>query len=292
MNSRNIVNLALVGIVAVLVVLVILEPGRDEPASAPKLTQAAPETVSRIEIRREGQPDIDLSKKDGRWLLQLHNPERTVPASQFRIDNLLRLLTSTSHTHFTPAPDALAKYKLDRPNAVIRLDGIEIAFGDTEPINNRRYVRIGNEIHLITDSYYQHLASAPLEFVDKALLPGNPLIAALTLPGIALVQGADGQWGLTPPNPGISADALNSFVDEWRYAQALEVRPYTGTAKTGEAVLKLKNNGEVRYTIVAKAPNLVLARPDWGVEYQFSEQTAKRLLDPAEHKMTAAPSQP
>ena len=194
----------------------------------------------------------------------------------------MRLLNAESHTRFAAVPQELGKYGLDEPSPRVILDGTEVVFGDTDPLKNRRYVLVDGTVHLINDTFYQHVTSSQTAYVDKILLPGNPAIAALTLPDLSLTKGEDGAWRAKPE--AASADALTGLVEEWRHAQALEVEPYAGAAFQDTIRIALENGDQIDFAVVERTPDLVLARRDWGIQYRLSSQTARRLLEPAVHE--------
>lgn len=281
MKSRNLINLALAAALAILAAVAFFEPGKDEPETPPELLALAPDTVQSIVIRHQDQSEVQLRRRDGGWQVQMA-ADTWLPASRFKVAGLLRLPNTASHASFPAATDELGKYGLDEPSPRVILDGTEVVFGDTEPLNNRRYVLIGDTVHLINDSFYQHVASAQTTFVDTALLPGSPAMATLTLPGLVLTKGDDGAWRAQPAKG--SADALTGLVDEWRHAQALEVEPFTGATGQETIHIGLENGDQVNLTVIERSPELVLARPEWGIQYRFSSQTARRLLEPAVHE--------
>ncbi|MHB1942974.1 MAG: hypothetical protein ACYCP0_07960 [Acidiferrobacteraceae bacterium] len=95
-----------------------------------------------------------------------------------------------------------------------------------------------------------------------------------------------GVWHLDPPDPHLSSDAITSFVDEWRYARALSVSHYHGAAITGRILVtyldRTTHGANVPHTlvinIIERAPELVLYRPDEGLEYHFPAQMGRHLL--------------
>ena len=192
----------------------------------------------------------------------------------------------------------LAQYGLDKPAARLFLDKLEIDFGTTTPLGNRRYVRIGNTIHLIDDVAYYHLLGSYTGFISYRLLPDPANIEALTLPKLKLVM-HNGDWQPQPRPAHYSADALTRLVDAWRYASALSVSPYTPAKGAGTDEIRIRlaqRKKPLVFRIVARKPDLILARQDLGIEYHLPKDQAKAMLTltgaPEGEQEAPAPSKP
>lgn len=287
MSSRTLLNLGLLLLIVILAALVILEPGIEEEAPPTPLTHLEPTAVDRIILRRPGHEPVTLSRHDGGWWVERDSgPE--VPANAMRVSNLQRLAAAESHSRFTPGSGELEKYGLSDPRAVVRLGDQSIAFGDTDPLNNRRYVLVDGVVHLITDSYYRHVIAEASSFYDKALLPGNPAINGLRVPGLTLNKSPQGQW-LAEPEVDVSADNLNALVDEWRYAQAMEVQTAVERGAAAGEVVVDTSDGEFRFKLYEEDGERVLVRDDLSLAYVFARETAQRLFDPAAHEPAVEP---
>ncbi|UCE89795.1 MAG: DUF4340 domain-containing protein [Pseudomonadota bacterium] len=275
MSSRNLLNLALLIALAVLIALVIWEPGKEEPQEV-KLTTLAADQVTRFVITRTGQADVFMEKEDGSWML--HEPFGA-RANSFKIESILRLLEAKSHAQYDLAGKDLKQYKLDEPVAVINFDdSLTIYFGGNDPINHHRYVRIDDTLHLITDTFYYQLAGKAHTFVDSALLAPESKLTGLELPGLRL-ELQDDKWQVTPQPENFSADSVTELIDAWQQAQAMSVEPYT--AGEGGQRIRLRLRGEsaaleFRYRKTESA--LVLALPDRGLQYLLPLDSEERLL--------------
>lgn len=276
MNSRLLLNLALVIVVAVLGLIAWLQPGLDKPAAPPRLTDLDPAAINRIRIVDRDGPTIVLARKDGRW--RIEEPIQ-LPANGFRIDSLLRLTGEASYGQLEVAEIDLAELGLDTPRIRLYLNDREFAFGTTEPIDGRRYVRTGDIVHLITDRYFHIMTAGPTDLVNQHLLPADSRITEITTPDWRLARAED-KWVLTPERPGLSADAANMVVDNWRQAQAVWIQPYEQSEAKGRIVVRLEGEEQpLQFDILAQEPELVLARPDAGVQYHLAEESARGLLE-------------
>ncbi len=277
MKRNTLVNLSLLIVIGVLVLLTVYEPGIEKPPEAPLLLSLKREDVKHILIKRDGQETVELAKgEDGKWqLLQPVNIE----ASSFRIDSLLRITESKSLNRFVAEPAKLAGYKLDKPSAELLLnDTVKLAFGAATPLDQRRYVLLDNQVHLITDNLYYFMISSWPTFVSMIPLPEKGSIRALQLPELKL-QWQENRWQLEPPQQTGSADNITALLDAWKFAAATSVKVYDG--KQGDKIT-VQFKGEekpVQFLITAREPDLILARPELGIEYHFPAELADKLLN-------------
>src|SRR3990172_3473256 len=275
MNSRTWLNLALLILVAAAALIATYLPGVKKPAAPVTLTALPPEQITHIAIRRSGQADIDLVKDKTGWRM---TAPLKLPASDFHVQTLMHLTQATSHSRFPAQGQNLAKYKLAEPRVRLRLNDVEMAFGDTEGINQRRYVLLNGVIHLIDDSVYYNLIAEPTTWVSMALLPAGSHPTEIDLPGLKLARTND-RWSLTPPPVNASADAINTLVDGWTQGQALQVKPYQKQTALGSVLIRLQDIPDpIRFDITARTPELILARPELGVQYHLPAERAEHLL--------------
>jgi hypothetical protein len=180
-----------------------------------------------------------------------------------------------------PARDLdLAGLGLDPPQASVRFDATRIDLGSTEAIEGLRYVKLGAKVYLVEDRY-QHLLNAGLaNFASRRLLPGEAPITALVLPGLTLTRTGEVHWQLSPEQPDTGADAINRLVQDWQRASALYVRRYIPGDHPDTLRVTVQDSAEpVVFHIVAREPDLVLARPDWGIQYHLAGDVGAKLLE-------------
>lgn len=275
LGSRTLLNLALAGTVAVLALLAIYEPGKEAPQPAAPLLAMNSDTIRKIRIERVNGPTVVLQREGSRW--RMVEPLQ-LGVNDYRISSLLRITETASLGSFAASPDQLEQYGLASPNATLTLnDTTPIDFGNSTPLDMRRYVRIGDTVHLIGDNYYYHLIGTPTTFASNALLDDTAAISRIDLPGLQLVQ-QEGKWSATPAPNDFSADQVTQLLDHWRHAQALEVAPYDG--RKGEQVrITLAGSDEpLVFLITQRTPELILARPDLKVQYHLTEANGTALL--------------
>jgi hypothetical protein len=285
MTRRAALNLGLLLGVAILVLIVYFQPGVKRETPLPHLTNLAPAEVKHVFIHQSSGLEVQLSRTDDTWMID--SPIHAY-ANEFRLEPLLRVAEAESYATFGVQGQDLKKYRLDPPLATLRVDDVELAFGGTEPINNRRYVRIGDTIHLIDDQYYFRLQTDLPGFVSNRLLPPNGRPVAIRAPDFTLSRDSAGRWTATPASKA-SADTLNALVDEWKQVQAVDVDRYQGGGKVlGTVKIEFEPGMDaVEFERLQSASDVVLARKDLGLRYHLTTDQAHRLLS-----LPSAPSSP
>lgn len=275
MNARNVLNLGLLGLAAALAALVFWEPGIEAPAEQPRLTALSPADVEHVVIRTQRGDEIRLDKDQGVWMMRA---PVAAHANEFRIEALLGIVRADSRAQFAAGALDLAKFHLDSPASLLRLNDVELAFGDSEPIDNRRYVRNGATVHLVDGDYFYRLQSDFTAFVSNRLLPLPDVPGRISLPEFSVTR-AEGVWTLAPAVRQPSMDALNEFVDAWRQAQAVEVDRYAGGPSRGLIKVSFDSGAApLEFLLLEAEPELVLARADLGLRYHLTPEQARRLL--------------
>jgi len=130
-----------------------------QPTPLPPLTPLQAGQIERIRLLGKGR-EIDLRRHDGHWWLG----DR--PANEGRIQQLLGIARTPSLRRIPVAQGRLAEFGLASPSIRLWLDGLELQFGDSDPINGWRYVRIGDQIHLIGDGFRHHLLAPPTAYLQ------------------------------------------------------------------------------------------------------------------------------
>jgi len=267
MSTRNLLNLLLLAIGTGLVLLIVYQPGLTPEDERISLTAVDPTSIHTILIERERYPSVTIKKQAGQWQLV---GDKSLPAAEFQISALTRILQAGAMQRYSPDTLDLAALGLDPPRATLTLNETVILIGDTDALEHRRYVLINNLVQLVDDQY-QHLINADwTNFVSRQLLPEQETITRLTLPDLSLSM-LDNQWQLTPESSTVSADNLQNLIDGWKNATALYVSRYQ-PSDAGETVAIEFDAATpaITFQIASHAPNLVLARPELGIQYHLT----------------------
>ncbi len=276
MKSRLLLNIALLLLGAALVALIIYKPGLEQAPAPASLTTLDADEVHHLRIEREGSDAIELRREDQEW--RLSGPGNLY-ADQGRIDSILRITQEKSATSYRVSAADSAKYGLKPPAVRLFLDEVELAFGATDPLSNRRYVRKGDNVYLTEDAYFHLLNAERASFVSPRLLPPKSEIVKITLPDKTLTQNAQGHWQLQPDAPTVSADDMQTLVDAWRNSSSLWVKAEEQAAAQGEVVIHLKQpEQELHFGIIKNENEVALVRKDVGMGYSLGADSAEHLL--------------
>lgn len=285
MKSRWIINLLLLIAIGILILVAYFEPGIKEQTETPAITAVTKGQLRRIHLNRPVRDDLVLVKKEAqRWVIE-RTPE--LPADNFQLNALQRLAEQKAVRSYAASELDLAQLQLDPPYATAVLNDTAIEFGNLEPLQGLRYVRVADRVHLIPDVYLQLIEASYTQFVRRRLLDDNTRIASITLPDFALAK-KDPGWALEPPQD-VSADNLQQFVERWQGAAALNIQLADDKA-VGDSIEIVKAGSEQRinFVISAREPELVLVRSDLGIQYRMGELGGNllslKLPQAAEHE--------
>lgn len=148
----NLILLALAGLLGILI-------WQSRPPAFPPLTGLDPAAVSQIEIRDRSGRQVRLSRRDNGW------QSGGNPADQTRVARFLGICRTPSLERFA-APEDLTPFGLEPAPIRLQLDELTLDIGATDPVNGWRYVRIGQQIHLIADGFYHHLTASPEAWLE------------------------------------------------------------------------------------------------------------------------------
>lgn len=275
MPSRILLNIALF-LIIVLLAVYIYETDQLEQASSTseQLTQLSAEEVTQI-IIRHNQRRIELKLQHGKWhMLEPINIE----ANSFRIDTLLNMLNTVSHAAYATTEIELDKFGLSEASTSISFNDISIDYGIVNPINNYRYVRINNTVHLIDDNFYPLLSSQTGTLVARELITADAVIDKLVLPEQTLHRDESGLWH---SSANIGPDAINETLHHWQHSQAFGVHNHMQRESLADISVYLAGNTEpVQFYVTDVEPWLIIARPDLDIEYHFNLEFYDRLLKP------------
>ncbi|MEI6353984.1 MAG: DUF4340 domain-containing protein [Methylococcus sp.] len=270
MSPRSARNLVLLILIVALALVAHFRPGKPKGLPAVTLLDIETSGIDRIELLR---PDAILfQRKAGTWLL---TAPLEAPANPLRIEQLLDITKTKSEAQYPMKDLKLAPFGLDKPLAILKLNDQVMTFGGTDPLSFRRYVVVGDTLHLVSDGFSHHLTAQATDYVQKKLVADELSIKSLTLPGLKIEKTTDGGLLVTPPRSSLDAKDL---LSAWQSARAIEVQ--RGDPKMmGETIrLELSNGAPTEFVIVQKSPELVLLRKDLGLTFLMTPETSKELL--------------
>lgn len=249
---------------------------KKEDKGAP-LTALAADAVTSIRIEHPDQAAIRLDKQAGRWLLTEPVQAEIDP---FEVASLVNLATQETKRKLPLAEVKLGELKLDPPQFRVTLNDQKLDFGDMEPLEYRRYVRVGDAVALIDDPSATAVDADYSDLVAKDLLPAAAELQKIEVPGLTVERAADGKtWTANPAAAKASSDALAAFTEAWRKARAMWNAKMPADGGQGEPItLTLKDGAAVHLVLVSREPQLILDRPDLKLRYSLSKADADTLL--------------
>lgn len=266
MRQRLLINLFLLLCVIGLAVLLLTKPDEKIIEAEVTLTEIDPQDIHVIHVQRQAQDDIIFQKQDGHWIMQ--SPYK-LPANPARINVMLKLLQAHSYDRFSAADNDLTPFLLAVPAVSIVLNDTRIAFGDTNPLEEKlRYVLIKDTVHLINDSLFRQLQAAPTFFLSSKLIPPETTIKSIQLPGVMI----DNTEGNTLDG------AQHQLITAWQNVEAVSIQKYKEVTPIDSIQIQLGNDETIIYLITSDAPNLILARPELGIQYHIINTTADNLF--------------
>lgn len=275
MNTRTLLNVGLVVLVAVLAALVYFQPGLQQEPVAPLMTKLNPKQIKEVRLSNE-HGEVVLQRQGESW--SLVSPMK-IAANEFRVDRLLRWLVVSSEKSYAASGLDLAKFGLDHPQAVLQADGVELRFGNLDPLNHRRYLLYNDQIHLVADSDLTTATSPWNYFVSPLIVPKGAQIKSLAVPGLGEVSQGEKGWHYSGKMPPASADLMQTLVDDWSNARALSVEPVSSKGSHEVVVITFEDDRPpLKLKLVRSADELVLIPADLGVEYHLAPEQANDLF--------------
>ena len=276
LRTRVLANLALVGLAIGLAIVIWLEPWRQQPPAAERLSTIDPGTVNSVRIERAKRAPIVLERRDSGW--RMLSPI-SLPANEYRITALLGVASAPVHDAFRAEGNDLGQFGLDPPKARLLLNQHEFRFGDADPLAGFRYVHYGPDVHLVSDTFFHHLLATAPAFVDPAPV-GSDMRAQSVAISNATLRLEAGRWRVDPEDPALSAEAAERLVSAWSSARATSVKDFEpGLDWSDEVQIKLDGQPEpLRFVVARLSHQLVLGRPDLKIQYHFPKQAGLALL--------------
>jgi hypothetical protein len=276
MSSRTLLNLMLAAVALLLGLLVFYQSGHDaKPVSSP-ITALSADSISSIRVTRKERTPLSFAKTSSGW--QLLN-EQPLPASKFQLQALLSVAGTRPDRSYPVSALDPGSAGLDPPQATLLLNDTVFYIGNTEPLDGKRYI-LHDDTVFLADDIYQHLINADwTNFVERRLLPENAALSSIELPGLSLTVNEAGNW--QPSTAATDGNTIDTedLVRQWKDASATYIRRYDGTATPVSVTLAFSDDTEpVTLYLNESQSELVLARPDWGLQYHLPAEMRTALL--------------
>lgn len=292
MKKRWMLNLLLLALVAAIVAFLYLRPKAASETKEFEVSVLKLADFTQAKVEFPAQAPVSFEKVDGFWYMAAPYKAR---ADQASVNRILSIIAAKSQEKLSA--DDPAKYGLDNPQIRLKLTNTAgehvFVFGTHNPVSEAQYVAYLNAVYLLPTNYAEAAATQPIEMIDKApLSPAeSKQIAGFAFSNLEQWQelgGLDmhlknGQWKVSLPKAKPTQNELNEWLDgAWTHAQASSVELYKPDRKAtypGFEVM-LKDGKKVHFDKIGEAPELLLARPDEGLVYHFSNDVGFNMLNP------------
>ncbi|MES9935279.1 MAG: DUF4340 domain-containing protein [Sedimenticola sp.] len=275
MSRRTLINLGLMVVVLILGALTWYSSEENSEEQFQPLTALNPSEINRITISNNNGPEFTLERDDTGW--SMTDPYR-MPANGPRINILLDIVSTPSFEQHPVPAERLGEFGLDKPRAEMLLNDHKLVFGGTHPYNYRRYVQIGDTLHLTNDHFPHHFLALAEEFISHSLLGEGQQVAAIETSSWKLLRSDQG-WQLQPPVDGLLTDQLVSKVNDWENTWVTKVEKAPTLAATDSVTISFRDASEPLVLEVVKTETaLLLVRRESGLAYRLPLQST--LLQP------------
>jgi len=154
--------LLLVGALNLYLLIQIEQQDRREQEELANLTQLDPEQIKSIRIVREND-QLLFDKESNNWVMR---EPRQGPADPERMTELRAIAVITPLAQYDDTQVDLARYGLSSPQLTVYLNDTQIAFGNVNPANGRRYVLSNKRLFLIADNIFPILQLPAEQFLQ------------------------------------------------------------------------------------------------------------------------------
>ncbi|MEO1946722.1 MAG: DUF4340 domain-containing protein [Methylophilaceae bacterium] len=292
MKKRWILNLIMLAVVAGLVSFLYLRPTAElEVVKKYEVSQLKLAGIKSVKVDFPAKAPTIFEKVNGYWYMTAPYKQR---GDQISVQRILSVVAATSENKF-PTTD-LAKYGLDNP--IVRLTitnetGEEqFLYGTYNTVTDEQYVSYKDGVYLLSAGYSEAASTQPIEMVDKNILALSEAKQVVGFDFSHLEQWEEaglnidinnGEWKASIPEATPTQNDLNEWLEfSWKQNPAKSVNTYTPDRHVSYPSFKLKlSNGKtIQFDKMMESPELLLARPDEGLVYHFSNDVGFTMLNP------------
>lgn len=292
MKKRWILNLVMLVLVGGLVSFLYLKPKvAPEGADKYEISQLKLAGINAVKVEFPAKAPVIFKKENDYWQMEAPYKQR---ADQLSVQRILSVIAATSEHKF-PTTD-LAKYGLDNPLVKLTITsdsgGEVFVYGTYNTVTDEQYVAYKDSVYLLNSGYSEAASTQPIEMVDKNILSPSEAKQLSGFDYSRLEQWQEagltvdmdkGQWKVSMPNAKPTQNELNEWLEfSWKQNPAKSVELYTPdrSATYPSFEVKLTNGKRIHIDKLMESPELVLARPDEGLSYHFSNDVGFTMLNP------------
>ena len=238
-----------------------------------RITALKLQDINRVTIQT-ADDNISLTRAAGQW--QIEAPIQWL-ANNITVERILGIATSETDSKLSANEIDLATIGLQLPKAILTLNDTRILFGATNNIGKRRYLLVNSTVYLLSDIHLPFITNGLNGLIDQRLLPRALDLAQLKLGQLELSRTPNGGW--QDSNSTSTTDQLNTLVGNWQTLQASKIRPFQkASAPRQKIVAELENGIGIEFFLMSITPEIIIARPDLGLQYHFNKNHYYDLL--------------
>lgn len=251
-------NLVLLVVVIALVSLIKLDQGAEQ-ASPQVIAEYLPANIKEIHIDKPGKQAISLKRTNSQWELTAPYQSR---ADQNMVERLLAISRLEISSIISSQAINLEHAGLEQPLATVVFNDVPIVFGNSQPVGQQRYIRLGDKVMLVGDKHADQLKTASITYVDRQLIPSGSTIKSLR------INGKD-----------INLTSENSPLNQWLSTRASWLSHAPGLPDRSTSIdIILQSNEVIHYLAEQRENDIVLTNPDNSFEYHLPAHTAQALM--------------
>lgn len=291
MKKRWLLNLVMLCVVAGLVTFLYVRPKQTvDKEAAYEVSSYKLAEFNAVSIEFPTKTAVALEKVDGFWRLAAPVKMR---ADQASVQRILSIIAAKSKEKIDSTD--MAKFGLNNPVLKLKLfrdknSVEEFAFGTQNPVTDEQYVSHRNKVYLLSNFYSEVASTQLIELVDKAPLKPTEKVAGFDFgrleqwqeSGLSLDLVA-GKWKASIASAKPQQDELNEWAEfSWVHNPAKSVEFYTPDRKLTypSFEIKLADGKKIHFDKIQESPDLLLARPDEGLIYNFPSDAGFTMLNP------------
>lgn len=292
MKKRWILNLLLLVVVVGIAVFLHLKPQQQSQSAKFEVSSLKMADFDAVKAEFPAKAPTVFEKQDGYWMMRKPYGAR---ADQPSVQRIISIIAATTATKL-PLQDA-AKYGLDQPVLKLTLSGAKgdqvFTFGTYNPVTEEQYVGFAGQVYLLPGQYSEAASTQPIEMVDKTPLSPTERkqLAGFDLAhleqweenALKVTLSTEGKWSVNDPKAKPTQNDMNEWTDfSWVQAQAVSVEVYTPDRKQAYPSFEvlLRNGKKIHFDKMQESPEYLLARPDEGIIYHFSNDSGFTMVNP------------
>jgi hypothetical protein len=274
LSKRWLINCLLIVLIATFVYAGIRYQQKIEDTSKNRITSLKPQDIHTAIIQAADKHFV-LSNSGNQWFFE--KPVQW-PANNITVERLISIVASEADSRLPAEGIDLATFGLEFPKAILTLNDTRILFGAINNIGGRRYIMVGSTIYLLPDIHLHFMTQGIAGLIDRRLLPRSISLKSLELAELSLNKSINGDWQSDAVGE-VEVGRLNQIANNWQTLHAGRVKIYRKSNMPGQKIVAgLEDGNEIDFFLMSIKPEIVIARPDLGVQYHFAEKQYYDLL--------------